>query len=367
MTLFLSLGARVVVNVEALNMVEAIGNVVRHRKATVVYKIGDRYELRTVPVVSGEALRHAIQAVLADIAVKMGLPVCKWCRMHEFVKHGVVVDQVIGDLDKYVEEYCVSGQAPGELCKRLEKEEGRPFERLAKVSLAEAERAVLKTCVVEDVGGFLIPLGTTVKRTSVLEVGYMVPAVEGGTIKYGFDVQFHTRHAPNAEAAVPGNVEPRPQSVYNVESSSAVYALSINVELGRIGVLSNCSGEGCVLEDRDKRVKATLLAIGEVLKGNVRVGGHWSSYKPLWAVDSAVAVVSSPLPMSVYPPVYENYVEETVKLVEGNKRLWERAGLKGAAKVIALGKCVDGVECARDVGEFLLKVFDAVEHDLAKG
>ena len=36
---FISLSARVVVNAEAMNMVEAIGNVVRHRKATLVYRI----------------------------------------------------------------------------------------------------------------------------------------------------------------------------------------------------------------------------------------------------------------------------------------------------------------------------------------
>ncbi len=62
---FLSLSARVVVNAEAMNMVETIGNVVRHRKAALVYRVregqNERYEIRTVPVASGEVLRHAVQ------------------------------------------------------------------------------------------------------------------------------------------------------------------------------------------------------------------------------------------------------------------------------------------------------------------
>jgi CRISPR-associated protein Csa2 len=209
---FLSLSARVVVNAEAMNMVEAIGNVIRHRKAILVYRLGEKYEIRTVPVISGEALRHAIQAALAEIAGRVGLPVCEWCRRGEFVKHGVVLDDFFRDVK--------GGKSA--------------FEKTASESIYEAERLVVESCVVEDVGGFLVPTGTPVKRTSVLEAGYMVPAVEGGRVMYGFDVQFHVRHAPGAQRIVDKQKQRREeqaQSVYNVESSSAIYAMSLNVEL----------------------------------------------------------------------------------------------------------------------------------------
>ena len=171
------LSARVVVNVEAMNMVEAIGNVVRHRKAALVYRIregqNERYEIRTVPVVSGETLRHAVQRALAEVAEMMGLPVCGWCRRGEFVRYGVDLGEFFRDVEG---EEGVAG---------FEKAAGRSTERL-----------ILGSCIVEDVGGFL---RAPVEGASVLGVGYVVPAVEGGWVLCGFDVQFHVRCAPGTQ------------------------------------------------------------------------------------------------------------------------------------------------------------------------
>ncbi len=174
------LSARVVVNVEAMNMVEAIGNVVRHRKAALVYRIregqNERYEIRAMPVVSGEALRHAVQRALAEAAEEVGLPVCGWCRRGEFVKHGAVLDEFFRDVKG-------AGGVAG-------------FEEAAERSIYEVERLILGACVVKDVGGFL---RAQVEEASVLGVGYLVPAVEGGRVLCGFDVQFHVRRAPGAQ------------------------------------------------------------------------------------------------------------------------------------------------------------------------
>ncbi len=331
---FLSLSARVAVNVEAMNMVEAIGNVVRHRKASVVYKLGDRYEVRTVPVISGEALRHALQAALVDVAAGGGLPVCHWCRRYEFVKRGVVLDDFFSDL--------------GGVGK---------FQEAAKEDIYKAERLVMERCVVEDVGGFLIPTETPIKRTSVFEVGYMVPAVAGGRVAYGFDVQFHVRHAPGAQAKAPRGGEIQPQSIYNVESGSALYAVGVNVELWRIGV----AGDGTALKDRAERVRAALAALVSVLNGDVRVGGHWSSYKPFWSLESAVAVFSRPLPISAAPAVDEGYIEETVKLAEAKREVYSKVVGEVDYRILALGggpQKDKKVHVASDVSEFLKTLVD---------
>jgi len=133
------LSARVVVNVEAMNMVEAIGNVVRHGKTALVYRFregrNERYEIRTVPVVSGYALRHAVQKALAEVAEGVGLPVCSWCRRGDFVKHGVVLDEFFRDVKG-------AGSVAG-------------FEEAAERGIYVSERLILESCVVEDVGGFL--------------------------------------------------------------------------------------------------------------------------------------------------------------------------------------------------------------------
>jgi CRISPR-associated protein Csa2 len=179
------LSARVVVNAEAMNMVEAIGNVVRHRRAAHVYGVregqNEGYEIRSVPVVSGEALCHAVQKALAEVAEMMGLPVCSWCRRGEFVKHGVVLDEFFRDVKG-------AGGVAG-------------FEATAGRGIYEAERLILGSCIVEDVGGFL---RAPVEGASVLGVGYLVPAVEGGRVLYGFGVQFHVRRAPGAQPGAGG-------------------------------------------------------------------------------------------------------------------------------------------------------------------
>jgi CRISPR-associated protein Csa2 len=181
------LSARVVVNVEAMNMVEAIGNVVRHRKAAQVYRVregqNERYKIRTVPVVSGEALRHAVQRALAEVAEGVGLPVCSWCRRGAFVRHGVVLGEFFCDVEG---EGGVAG-----------------FEEAAGRGIYEAERLILGSCIVEDVGGFLIPRAPE-EGASVLGVGCLVPAVEGGRVLCGFDVQFHVRRAPGAQPGAGG-------------------------------------------------------------------------------------------------------------------------------------------------------------------
>jgi CRISPR-associated protein Csa2 len=182
---FLSLSARVVVNAEAMNMVEAIGNVVRHRKATLVYRIregqNERYEIRTVPVVSGEALR--LVRALAEVAEGVDLPVCGWCRRGEFVRHGVVLDEFFCDVKG-------AGGVAG-------------FEEAAGRSIYETERLILGSCIVEDVGGFLIPRAPE-EGASDLGVGWLVPAVEGDRVLCGFDVQFHVRRAPGAQPGAGG-------------------------------------------------------------------------------------------------------------------------------------------------------------------
>ncbi len=169
-----------VVNVEAMNMVEAIGNVVRHRKAAHVCRVregrNERYEIRAVPVVSGEALRHV--KALAEVAEGVGLPVCSWCRRGEFVKHGVVLDEFFRDVEGE------GGVAS------FEEAAGRSTERL-----------ILGSCIVEDVGGFL---RAPEEGASVLGVGYLVPAVEGGRVLCGFAVQFHVRRAPGAQPGASG-------------------------------------------------------------------------------------------------------------------------------------------------------------------
>ncbi len=340
MGVYLSMSVRVLVNVEALNAVESLGNIIRHRKATIVIprSVGTsrRLELVSVPVISGEALRHGYQCTLANLASVSGKPVCTFCSTCEFVKHGVrpLLEQFEPQLYN-----AISGKS----------------------TLAEKERVIIENCVVEDVGGFLIPLEPPVRRTSRLYMSYMIPSL--ADLKFSSEVQFHTRGAPQAENLVnlmreekvgKARIEERerPQSIYYVESSSAVYTFSATLDLSGIGVTSNCDksdGSKLICEKLDgrerlERARLAILALAELVKGGV-FGGKQSSYRPHWMPLSIVISISRPLRFMTAPAHKHEYIRETYELASRNAALLRgseslksielRQGIETGFKVIA--------------------------------
>jgi CRISPR-associated protein Csa2 len=238
MGVYLSFSFRILTNAEALNAVESLGNIIRHRRATVVIPKGDKHVLLTVPAVSGEAIRHGYQLMLVKLASARGINVCKLCSIGEFVKHGIP-----------------------DLIKELEPDLYNTFK--GGKSLPEKELEIIKGCAVEDIAGFLVPMEELqIKRTSRVEVSYMLPALGEDSLAFSLDTQFHTRSAPQTQQILSqtnkgkktsgeqstsqsqeASSQEQPQaaqSIYYVESASAVYTFSVNIDLSGIGVASNC-------------------------------------------------------------------------------------------------------------------------------
>ncbi len=303
MGVYLSFSMRVKVNIEALNAVEALGNIVRHRKATVIVSTNGKLEAYTVPVASGESLRHAYQKILAELAKNKNVKVCKLCSMGEFVKHGV--RSIIRQLE------------PG-LWKILNSKDK---------SLVEKEMAVIDACVVEDVCGFLTPTEPPVKRTSRLEISYLVPALAEIKLSTAM-MQFHVRHAPQAQQLVQQGEE-QAQTIYHIEAASAVYTFMANLDLTEIGVTSNAleirNGNVLVerrtlsVEERLKRIELAIVALAELAKG--MLGAKRSSYLPHWTPLSAVAIVSKPIKLQVMPGHQRDYIRRTAESAAKNAKL----------------------------------------------
>jgi len=286
--MYVSLSARIYLNVEALNMVESIGNYTRHRRVPVVLKEyvkkGETEEwrmvLRYVPAISGEALAHAYQEILAKIASEMGLKVCKRCLMGEFVKHA----------DKKMFA-------------------GEPWEdKITKSKdMTEIESLIVENCVVEDIGGFLYTGPPPTKRTSRIQFSYMVPSIEA--VKSGAvasEPQFHVRHVPSTPAE-------RAQMIYYVETGSALYTFTTLLNVADIGYITTTTGEKKkVVGDINKRVEAAVKALA-ILVSNALFGAKRSRFTPLWKVESLVAAVSKPLPFMVNPGHDRLYIKESVE------------------------------------------------------
>jgi CRISPR-associated protein Csa2 len=329
MGVYVSFSFRILTNAEALNAVEPLGNIIRHRRVTIIAPRNDKHEVFTVPAVSGEAIRHGYQLIMARLAKVRGINVCKLCELGEFVKHGVpdLIENLEQDLHKVLSD------------------ENTP--------LPDKELKVLETCAVEDVGGFLIPMeNIQIKRTSRIEVSYMLPAIDD--LKFGLDTQFHVRSAPQSQQAV-GRGEYQPQSIYYVESASAVYTFTVNINLSEIGIVSNClystTSEGsesssdskkaeksskksgnkrieiidCKFkslapDERVRRAELAIDALAELVKNGL-IGGHHSSYSPHWQPISGVALVTRPIQTVVYPGHVKDYIHKTANLAKGNKEL----------------------------------------------
>jgi len=138
----LSLTARILVNAEALNMAESVGNYTRHRKAPVVVPSENGYSIIYAPAVSGESLAHAYQALLAKIAAQKGLPVTEMDAQGFFMK--------------FSDENIIKSYYAKELVKVLKaKDENEVLKKLKEMGPADVEKTILKTSVVADVGGFL--------------------------------------------------------------------------------------------------------------------------------------------------------------------------------------------------------------------
>ncbi|MDW8082665.1 MAG: type I-A CRISPR-associated protein Cas7/Csa2 [Sulfolobales archaeon] len=278
----LSVSARILVNTEALNMAESVGNVTRHRRAPIVVGDQGRYWIVYVPAVSGESIAHHYQRLLASIAASMNLPVTKMDLAGYFLKYSS--DDII---KKYYPE--VSSV-------------------LNLKDVCQVEEELVRASVVADVTGFLYT-EKLVKRTSRIRFSYLVPALDA--VKHGAATgypQFHTRYSPGAAR--------EEQALYYVESGSSLYSLSTVLNVSDISELEYCGDSqriSKIASEKPKRVHAALEALLALLDGMI-FGAKRSRYLPQWEVKSLVATVSKgPVEFVVSPSVNPNYAEQTAR------------------------------------------------------
>jgi CRISPR-associated protein Csa2 len=334
----LSLTARILINAEALNMAESVGNYTRHRKAPVVVPSESNYSIIYVPAVSGESLAHAYQTLLAHIASQKELPVTEMDLQGFFMKFSS--EDII---KKYYKELIKALKA---------KDEAEALDMLKKIQPAEVERAILKTSVVADVGGFLYTGKTerkkkkaegkgeeeikiSVKRTSAIRFAYLIPALDA-LITGGASIspQLHVRYAPKPEEGV--------QSLFYVESGSALYTLTAQLVISDIGrVLSDPRIRDEELEEqRVNRIEAAIDALTVLVEG-VLFGAKRSRYMPQLDVRSILVAYSrGPVEYNVSPGLTKDYMvksyERAVALAKslGNSLIVNMYGYNGEGEYL---------------------------------
>jgi len=338
---FISIGARVEVNVEALNAVETVGNVTKHRRAPIIIASKEGYRLVYVPAVSGESIANAYQRNLVNatklIYEKEGLspPLTLWDERYEFVK--------------FMDKQHLTGKLL-EIVSSKEKDLALKKHKFEKEAIVES--------IVADVGGFLYAEEEMpVKRTSKFQVGYMIPVFDA-LENVAIEAQFHARHVPSETGA--GGKKPA-QMIYYVEVASAIYGLTVNLDVSSIGKTSLVKIEDAVgADERKRRVKTSLLALAGLLAGE-GFGAKLSRFLPIKRVISMVATVSDPVSFVVSPPQIPEYIVDTYGRAQNMVNIFENMGLKAEISVLAYGDEVpEGVEKANSVEELLAKLIEKV-------
>jgi CRISPR-associated protein Csa2 len=302
---FVSFGFRFRVNVEAMNMVESMGNYTRHRTAPIIRQVledgGITYEVQYLPIVSGQSIANAYTRALFDIAVRRGLPVCEMCRRHNetsgFPKRPTV--QGDGDsVDKRVAE-CVVEDVTGFMATQPSDKSGKKSGGKSSEDLGEKSDG-----------------GRALRRTSRIQFSHLIPDADSANHVPPVP-QFHVRF---------GDEE---QTIYNIESGSAIYTLVVNIDVDGIG-----RGVRSTTSDRLARVEASLDALMLMLNGGY-IGAKKSRYYPQMEPLGAVAVVSDPYPFVVSPPkaravngsLQPWYLEDTLKRAVVFKSVFTDASL----------------------------------------
>ena len=283
--MFVSFGFRFRVEVEALNMAEAVGNYTRHRLAPIIKVEKDDqervigYKVTMAPAVSGQSIAYGYMKALVELARKGKLPLCDQCRNYEqyggFFKRADVLD--LGH-DKRVED-CVVEDITGFLVAK--KEEGGGQKSKAK-----------KGKKGEEEGGE--ERGVSIKRTSTVMFSYLVPDGVGVITP-----QIHVRY---------NRVDPDQQRPFQVESGTAIYIHGVAVDVDRIGLKE----DGTYVADRRRRVELAFEALKHLYSGML-FGAKKSRYLPVFEALGGVAAVSKDLPFMVSPPRLGDYVAETAK------------------------------------------------------
>ena len=279
---FVSIGFRFRVEVEALNMVEPMGAYTKHRFVPVYRQLhkgseGQKiigYRILYAPAVSGQSINYG------------------------YIKALVELEKLKNPTNPRLCEECSNYEMRGGFTKRSV---GRAESGEKEIKGIEHNKRICE-CIVEDITGYMQPTGAPERKTSPVSFSYMVPDTESAVPK--IEPQFHVRYSYE---------EGRPEHApFTIESGTAVYMLGVTIDVDRIGRLK----DGSYVSDYEDRVAMAFKAL-EVLIEGLTFGAKKSRYLPILETLGAVVAISEPLPFVVSPPrVYRNgvnYIITTVK------------------------------------------------------
>ncbi|MEM0233595.1 MAG: type I-A CRISPR-associated protein Cas7/Csa2 [Candidatus Nezhaarchaeales archaeon] len=293
---YISVRGRIWLQAEAANMVESVGNYVKHRRVPVMVKSGNKYVTFFVPSISGESVAHAYQVLLAEELKKQQVKVCSYCEKGIFLKST--------NKELYKE---VTGSEPPKA------ETGEKTSKKDLMSIIDIiEKSIVGNCGVEDIGGFLYAENPNVKRTSSFLTGYMIPVGEVlGNMS--IEPQLHSRYALGTKYITAGEGAAG-QMIYYVEVSSAVFSFAFDLDTRYIGRytfhVGNYGKPIIDLQEITRRAHASLEALKRFLV-EFPVGAKRTRFNPADVRWESIAIAVSDDVWTMPSSFVKDYLERT--------------------------------------------------------
>lgn len=276
---FMTVAAKLVLNVHDLNNEATAGNVTDIRMIKLVDEEGKELE---APAVSGRMLKHFHAAHMTDQALLGSTTnLCDACREYEPIRPG-------------------------------KKEKGE-----IKTNVIPEDQAV-QGCIICDTHGYLLATkpkaegekGTSNRRTSRAMFSWLLPMLLTDTpAKQVVHTRVSRQEAPESE-------EIAAQMLYYKSYASGVYGFVSGMDLGRIGYLELGSEYAITKEEWKKRAKIAVESYRTMLTGNL--GASMSHAVPhAKCIELLIALSETePIPFPV-SPIYGNYAQEYVGILKG--------------------------------------------------
>ncbi|MEM0233458.1 MAG: type I-A CRISPR-associated protein Cas7/Csa2 [Zestosphaera sp.] len=290
---YVSVRGRIWLQAEAANMVESVGNYVKHRRVPIMIRDGSKYVTFFVPSISGESIAHAYQTLLAEELKKQQVKVCSYC------EKGIFLKSTRGDLYEEVtkSEPPKVGEKAAELMRAVD----------------TIESNIVKNCGVEDIGGFLYAENPNVKRTSSFLTGYMVPVKEALSV-VSIEPQLHSRYALGTKFVAPREGAAG-QMIYYVEVSSAVFSFAFDLDTKYIGRYTfHIEKYGTPIIEQEeiiRRAKASLNALERLLI-EFPVGAKRTRFNPADVRWESIAIAVSNDVWTMPSSFVKDYLERAV-------------------------------------------------------
>lgn len=305
-TKHLALVGRLTINLASLNNEGTEGNATQPRTAVVVRD----EKLYTVPVISGDMVKHWHAVHLSAIAQERALPLCKLAKGRALDPNRLKAE--LTD-DVWVRER-VEGAEKWK--GKLKAEETRALE-------AAVYQMLAKECAVTDAHGLLITeVDTTrssdngfksnaaVPRTARVQFGFMTGIPQKSHIQHYFHAKYATARTGILSRETASG---EGQNIFTRPASSAVFAFVAVADLAGIGWDDAADKYVVSEEERRKRKQAVVDALSYTLMH--QPGANTSQQFPhIMGFEGAIVTSTSRCPAPTVSPMHKDYRETLERL-----------------------------------------------------